>query len=51
MSIVIVVGTRPEVIKMAPVIKELEKRGTELFTHTGQAPRLRDEQDLPAPSR
>jgi UDP-N-acetylglucosamine 2-epimerase (non-hydrolysing) len=37
MSIVIVVGTRPEIIKMAPVIKELEKRGAEfIFIHTGQ---------------
>ena len=37
MSIVVVVGTRPEIIKMAPVIKELEKRGLEFtFIHTGQ---------------
>uniref|UniRef100_A0A7J2U424 UDP-N-acetylglucosamine 2-epimerase (Non-hydrolyzing) n=1 Tax=Ignisphaera aggregans TaxID=334771 RepID=A0A7J2U424_9CREN len=37
MSIVIVVGTRPEIIKMAPVIKELEKRRAEfIFIHTGQ---------------
>jgi len=37
MSIVTIVGTRPEVIKMAPVIKELEKRGAEfIFIHTGQ---------------
>jgi UDP-N-acetylglucosamine 2-epimerase (non-hydrolysing) len=37
MSIVVVVGTRPEIIKMAPVIKELEKRGVEfVFVHSGQ---------------
>ena len=35
--IVVVVGTRPEIIKMAPVIKELEKRGLNfIFVHTGQ---------------
>jgi UDP-N-acetylglucosamine 2-epimerase (non-hydrolysing) len=37
MSIVAVVGTRPEIIKMAPIVKELEKRGVEFtFIHTGQ---------------
>jgi len=37
MSIVVVVGTRPEIIKMAPIVKELEKRGMEFtFIHTGQ---------------
>ena len=37
MSIVVVVGTRPEIIKMAPVMKELEKRGIDfVFMHTGQ---------------
>jgi UDP-N-acetylglucosamine 2-epimerase (non-hydrolysing) len=37
MSIVVVVGTRPEIIKMAPVVKELERRGAEFaFIHTGQ---------------
>lgn len=37
MKIVIVVGTRPEIIKMAPVIKELERRGIEfIFIHSGQ---------------
>jgi len=36
-NIVVVVGTRPEIIKMAPVIKELEKRGVEYtFVNTGQ---------------
>ena len=37
MSILIVVGTRPEIIKMAPVIKELERRGLGFsLIHTGQ---------------
>jgi len=37
MSVAIVVGTRPEIIKMAPVVKELEKRGVNfVFIHTGQ---------------
>ena len=37
MSLAIVVGTRPETIKLAPVIKELEKRGISFtFIHTGQ---------------
>ena len=37
MSIAVVVGTRPEIIKMAPVVKELEKRGVEfVFIHSGQ---------------
>jgi UDP-N-acetylglucosamine 2-epimerase (non-hydrolysing) len=37
MSIVLVVGTRPEIIKMAPVIRELEKRSVDyIFIHTGQ---------------
>jgi len=36
-EIVIVVGTRPEIIKMAPIIKQLERRGIDfLFIHTGQ---------------
>jgi UDP-N-acetylglucosamine 2-epimerase (non-hydrolysing) len=36
-SIAVVVGTRPEIIKMAPVVKELEKRGVEfVFIHSGQ---------------
>jgi len=36
-SIAIVVGTRPEIIKMAPVVKELEKRRVEfIFIHSGQ---------------
>ena len=37
MSLIVVVGTRPEIIKMAPIIKKLEKEGLEyLFVHTGQ---------------
>ena len=37
MSILVAVGTRPEIIKMAPVIKELERRDIEfVFVHTGQ---------------
>jgi len=37
MSIAVVVGTRPEIIKMTPVVKELEKRGAGfIFIHTGQ---------------
>lgn len=37
MSVLAVVGTRPEIIKMAPVIKELERRRVDfVFVHTGQ---------------
>ncbi len=37
MTILVVVGTRPEIIKMAPVILELEKNGLEfVFVHTRQ---------------
>ncbi len=37
MKIAVVAGTRPEIIKMAPIIKELEKRGADFFIiHTGQ---------------
>ena len=37
MKIAIIVGTRPEIIKMSPVIKELEKRQENYFIlHTGQ---------------
>jgi UDP-N-acetylglucosamine 2-epimerase (non-hydrolysing) len=32
-----VVGTRPEIIKMAPIIRECKKQGiTDLIIHTGQ---------------
>jgi UDP-N-acetylglucosamine 2-epimerase (non-hydrolysing) len=37
MKNVIILGTRPEIIKMAPVIRELERREREYFIlHTGQ---------------
>ncbi len=37
MKITVIVGTRPEIIKMAPVIRELERQGREYFIlHTGQ---------------
>jgi len=37
LKVAVVVGTRPEIIKMAPIIKELEKRGADFFIiHTGQ---------------
>ena len=35
--IAIVLGTRPEIIKMSPVIRECESKGIDYFTlHTGQ---------------
>jgi len=37
MTIAIILGTRPEIIKMAPVIRECERRGLNYFVlHTGQ---------------
>jgi len=37
MKIAIVIGTRPEIIKMAPVIDEIKKRNIEFsLIHTGQ---------------
>jgi UDP-N-acetylglucosamine 2-epimerase (non-hydrolysing) len=37
MKIALILGTRPEIIKMSPVIRELEKRGADWFIlHTGQ---------------
>lgn len=37
MKIGIIIGTRPEIIRMAPIIKELEKRNTPFsLIHTGQ---------------
>ena len=37
MKVAIVLGTRPEIIKIAPIIRECEKRGLEYFIlHTGQ---------------
>ena len=57
MKIAVVLGTRPEIIKMAPVIKELARRKANYFVlHTGQhysyeMDRLIFEQlELPSPS-
>jgi len=37
LKIIIIVGTRPEIVKMAPIIKELESQGRDYFIlHTGQ---------------
>lgn len=37
MKAAIVLGTRPEIIKMSPIIRELEKRELDYFIlHTGQ---------------
>ena len=37
MKIAVILGTRPEIIKMSPVIRELEKRqGNYFILHTGQ---------------
>lgn len=37
MTIAIILGTRPEIIKMAPVIRECQRRGQDYFVlHTGQ---------------
>jgi UDP-N-acetylglucosamine 2-epimerase (non-hydrolysing) len=37
LKIAVILGTRPEMIKMSPVIRELEKRGLDYFIlHTGQ---------------
>ena len=37
MKIAIILGTRPEIIKMAPIIDEIEKLGiTTCLIHTGQ---------------
>src|SRR4030042_1388541 len=37
MRVAIVLGTRPEIIKTAPLMKELEKRKSDFFVlHTGQ---------------
>jgi UDP-N-acetylglucosamine 2-epimerase (non-hydrolysing) len=56
MSIAIVLGTRPEIIKMAPVIRECQRRELDYFVlHTGQHYTYSldriffDQLDLPAP--
>ena len=37
MKVAVVLGTRPEIIKLSPVVRELERRGIEFFIlHTGQ---------------
>ena len=37
MKTAIILGTRPEIIKMAPIIREYKKRGLDFFVlHTGQ---------------
>ncbi|MFC2020134.1 non-hydrolyzing UDP-N-acetylglucosamine 2-epimerase [Chloroflexota bacterium] len=37
MKIAVILGTRPEIIKMAPVVRELERRNNDFFIlHTGQ---------------
>ena len=37
MSVAIILGTRPEIIKMSPIIRECEGRGEDYFIlHTGQ---------------
>jgi len=37
MKVAVILGTRPEIIKMSPVIRELESRGIEYFIiHSGQ---------------
>jgi UDP-N-acetylglucosamine 2-epimerase (non-hydrolysing) len=37
MKVAIVLGTRPEIIKMSPIVRALEERGIEFFIlHTGQ---------------
>ncbi len=57
MKIVNFVGTRPEIIKIQPVMKEIQKRGHELtFVHTGQhydfnmSDIFIDDLDLPRPN-
>jgi UDP-N-acetylglucosamine 2-epimerase (non-hydrolysing) len=55
-AVMVVVGTRPEIIKMAPVIKALHKRKIPfIFTHCGQhcdynmSQQFIEELDIPAP--
>jgi UDP-N-acetylglucosamine 2-epimerase len=56
MKIAIILGTRPEIIKMQPIIHEIQKKGHELvFIHTGQhfdfgmSNIFMDELELPIP--
>ena len=56
MKLAVIVGTRPEIIKMAPVIRACERAGVDFFIiHTGQhySPKMDvvffDELSLPAP--
>jgi len=56
MNILVFTGTRPEIIKMAPVIKKLEDKGLEfIYVHTGQhydydmSRRFIEELGLPSP--
>lgn len=56
MAVMVVVGTRPEIIKMAPLIRELRKRDIPLiFVHCGQhydynmSQQFIEELELPAP--
>ncbi|MEM3577677.1 MAG: UDP-N-acetylglucosamine 2-epimerase (non-hydrolyzing) [Candidatus Bathyarchaeia archaeon] len=57
MTIMVVVGTRPEIIKMAPLIRELQKRSMPLtFVHCGQhydynmSQQFIEELELPTPN-
>ncbi|MGB9675675.1 MAG: non-hydrolyzing UDP-N-acetylglucosamine 2-epimerase [Candidatus Bathyarchaeales archaeon] len=56
MAIMVVVGTRPEIIKMAPVVREMQKRDMPItFVHCGQhydynmSQQFIDELELPTP--
>ena len=41
MKVVVVLGTRPEIIKMAPVVRVLEREAIDYFIlHTGQHYRI-----------
>ncbi|MGM0405180.1 MAG: non-hydrolyzing UDP-N-acetylglucosamine 2-epimerase [Thermoplasmatota archaeon] len=58
MKIAVVVGTRPEIIKMSPIIRELEERGEDYdIIHTGQhydhevSEIFFEELELPEPDR
>ncbi|MGL6297937.1 MAG: UDP-N-acetylglucosamine 2-epimerase, partial [Methanobacteriaceae archaeon] len=57
MKIAIVLGTRPEIIKMSPIIDEINKRGIDYtLIHTGQhydhemSDQFFVELELPAPN-